>query len=98
MALLNDAELTTALARLDGWERKDKMLVRELEFDDFVAAWGFMSSIALIAQAMDHHPEWSNVYNRVSIALTSHDAGGITERDVHLATAINERVRPDPTQ
>jgi len=98
MALLNDAELTTALARLDGWERKDKKLVRELEFDDFVAAWGFMSSIALIAQAMDHHPEWSNVYNRVSIALTSHDAGGITERDVHLATAINERVRPDPTQ
>lgn len=98
MALLNDAELTTALARLDGWERKDRTIVRELEFDDFVAAWGFMSGIALIAQAMDHHPEWSNVYNRVSIALTSHDAGGITERDVQLATAINERARPASAQ
>lgn len=98
MALLNDAELTTALARLDGWERKGKTLVRELEFDDFVAAWGFMSGIALIAQAMDHHPEWSNVYNRVSIALTSHDAGGITERDLQLATAIDERARSATAQ
>lgn len=98
MALLNDAELTTALARLDGWERKDKAIVRDLEFDDFVAAWGFMSGIALLAQAMDHHPEWSNVYNRVSIALTSHDAGGITERDVQLATAINERARAASAQ
>lgn len=98
MALLTDAELTTALSRLDGWEHKGKTLVRELEFDDFVAAWGFMSGIALLAQAMDHHPDWSNVYNRVSIALTSHDAGGITERDVRLATAINERARSSLSQ
>lgn len=98
MALLTDAELTTALSRLDGWEHKGKTLVRELEFDDFVAAWGFMSGIALLAQAMDHHPDWSNVYNRVSIALTSHDAGGITERDVRLATAINERARSGLSQ
>ncbi len=98
MALLNDAELTTALSRLDGWERKGETIVRELEFDDFVAAWGFMSGIALLAQAMDHHPDWSNVYNRVTIALTSHDAGGITERDVRLATAINERAQPGSSQ
>lgn len=98
MALLTDAELTTALSQLDGWEHKGKTLVRELEFDDFVAAWGFMSGIALLAQAMDHHPDWSNVYNRVSIALTSHDAGGITERDVRLATAINERARSGLSQ
>lgn len=98
MALLNDAELTTALARLDGWERNGETIVRELEFDDFVAAWGFMTGIALLAQAMDHHPDWSNVYNRVSIALTSHDAGGITERDVCLATAINERARAASAQ
>jgi len=98
MALLNDAELTTALSRLDGWERKGKTIVREFQFDDFVAAWGFMSGIALLAQAMDHHPDWSNVYNRVSIALTSHDAGGITERDVRLATAINERAQSVSSQ
>ncbi|MFN2329331.1 MAG: 4a-hydroxytetrahydrobiopterin dehydratase [Chromatocurvus sp.] len=98
MVLLNDAGLTTALSRLDGWERKGKTIVREFQFDDFVAAWGFMSGIALLAQAMDHHPDWSNVYNRVSIALTSHDAGGITERDVRLATAINERAQSVSSQ
>lgn len=91
MTVLNDAELTTALTRLKGWERRENTIVRDFEFDDFVGAWGFMSSIALLAQAMDHHPDWSNVYNRVSIALTSHDAGGITERDVQLASEINER-------
>lgn len=91
MALLNDAELSTALARLDGWERDGTTIVRTFEFDDFVTAWGFMSSVALLAQAMDHHPDWSNVYSRVTIALTSHDAGGLTERDMRLATAINER-------
>lgn len=98
MALLSDAELSTALARLDGWERHENTIVRALEFDDFVAAWSFMSGIALLAQAMDHHPDWSNVYNRVTIALTSHDAGGITERDLRLATAINERVLADAAQ
>lgn len=98
MALLSDAELTTALARLDGWARKENTIVRELEFDDFVGAWSFMCGIALHAQAMDHHPDWSNVYNRVTIALTSHDAGGITERDIRLATAINDRFRTDSGQ
>lgn len=91
MTLLSDAELSTALARLDGWERQGNGIVRTFEFEDFVAAWGFMSSVALLAQAMDHHPEWSNVYNSVTIVLTSHDAGGVTERDKKLATAINER-------
>lgn len=91
MALLSDAELTTALARLDGWEQRDTAIAKDFEFDDFVAAWSFMSGVALLAQAMDHHPDWGNVYNRVSIALTSHDAGGITERDIELATAINSR-------
>lgn len=93
MALLSEAELSTALARLDGWQREGNTIVRKVEFEDFVAAWGFMSSVALLAQAMDHHPDWSNVYNSVTIALTSHDAGGITERDLKLATAIDERAR-----
>lgn len=96
MALLNDTDVTTALAGLDGWERRGETLVRELEFTDFVAAWGFMCEIALLAEAMDHHPDWSNVYNRVTIGLTSHDAGGITERDLRLATAINQRI-PKPS-
>lgn len=93
MALLSEAELSTALARLDGWQREGNTIVRKVEFEDFVAAWGFMSSVALLAQAMDHHPDWSNVYNSVTIALTSHDTGGITERDLKLATAIDERAR-----
>jgi len=93
MALLSEAELTKALARLDGWQREGNTIVRKVEFEDFVAAWGFMSSVAPLAQAMDHHPDWSNVYNSVSIALTSHDAGGITERDLKLARAIDERAR-----
>lgn len=93
MALLSEAELSTALARLDGWQREGNTIVRKVEFEDFVAAWGFMSSVALLAQAMDHHPDWSNVYNSVTIALTSHDAGGVTERDLKLAKAIDERAR-----
>ena len=61
---------------------------RHCVFKDFVAAFGFMSQVALLAESMNHHPEWSNVYNRVEIALTTHDASGITERDFKLATQI----------
>lgn len=90
MALLSEAELTTALARLGGWEHRGNTITRDFKFADFIEAWGFMSRVALLAQAMDHHPEWSNVYNRVTIALTSHDAGGITERDLRLAESIEK--------
>lgn len=75
----------------DGWQHVDDALYREFEFGDFVAAFGFMSQVAMIAQSMDHHPEWSNIYNRVSIRLTSHDAGNtVTDRDQKLAIKINE--------
>ncbi|MBY0336507.1 MAG: 4a-hydroxytetrahydrobiopterin dehydratase [Acetobacteraceae bacterium] len=64
-------------------------LRRDFHFRDFSAAWGFMCRVALLAEAQEHHPEWSNVYNRVSILLTTHDADGLSERDVRLAQAID---------
>ncbi len=64
-------------------------IVRSFRFADFSAAWGFMSRVALLAEKMDHHPEWSNVFNKVEILLTTHDAGGLSRRDVALAQAID---------
>ncbi len=73
------------------WEEKDNKLTRTFEFKDFVEAWGFMCKAAIIAEKMDHHPNWSNVYNRVNIELTTHDAGNtITEKDRKLAAAIDQ--------
>ena len=73
------------------WIEKDNKLVRVLKFKDFVEAFGFMSRVALIAEKMDHHPNWSNVYNTVTIELSTHDAGNVvTEKDRKLAAAIDE--------
>ena len=84
------AELTKErLETLEHWSLKDGKLNRQLSFDDFKQAWGFMSQVALLAEKADHHPEWSNVYNRVDINLCTHEASGITERDFALAMAIN---------
>jgi 4a-hydroxytetrahydrobiopterin dehydratase len=74
----------------DGWEVVDGKLHREFAFTDFVEAFGFMCSAALVAQAMDHHPDWSNSWNRVVVDLSSHDAGRVTERDVSLARRMGE--------
>jgi 4a-hydroxytetrahydrobiopterin dehydratase len=74
----------------DGWVNVDGMLRRELEFADFSEAWGFMNRVALLAERTQHHPNWSNVWNKVTIELTTHDAGDtVTEKDVSLADAIN---------
>jgi 4a-hydroxytetrahydrobiopterin dehydratase len=74
----------------DGWDEADGRLRRELTFADFSEAWAFMSRVALLAEKADHHPEWSNVWNRVVIELSSHDAGNtVTDRDRRLAEAIN---------
>ncbi|MEM0907205.1 MAG: 4a-hydroxytetrahydrobiopterin dehydratase [Pseudomonadota bacterium] len=67
-----------------------KAIMRDIKFADFTAAFAFMTKIAIAAEKMDHHPEWSNVYNKVSIRLTTHDAGGLTQKDVALASAIDE--------
>ena len=88
-ARLTDAELAAALAELSGWTRDGEKLHREYRFPDFVAAFGFMAKVALVAERMNHHPEWENVYGTVRVHLTTHDAGGITRRDLELARAMD---------
>ena len=80
-----------ALAKLAGWsEVKDRdAITRTLVFRDFNEAFGFMTRAALVAEKLDHHPEWSNVYKTVTVTLSTHDAGGLTERDIKLAEAMN---------
>jgi 4a-hydroxytetrahydrobiopterin dehydratase len=73
----------------EGWTHEGRALVREFRFADFSEAWGFMARCALMAERMDHHPEWTNVWNRVSVRLTTHDAGGLTEKDFALARAMS---------
>ena len=88
---LSEAERAEALDGLPDWdyvEARDA-ITRTLVFADFAEAFGFMARVALIAERADHHPEWSNIYNRVEILLTTHDAGGLSHRDVELATAID---------
>lgn len=90
-ARLTEEERAEALASLPGW-RHDAgrdALVRRFTFRDFTEAFGFMTRVALLAEKADHHPDWSNVWNRVDIALTTHDAHGLTSRDVALARAID---------
>ncbi|MBC2669313.1 4a-hydroxytetrahydrobiopterin dehydratase [Novosphingobium piscinae] len=91
ISCLTPAERDSALAALPLWSlRADGLaLVRTLRFADFAAAFGFMTRVAILAEKADHHPEWSNVYNRVEITLTTHDAGGLSQRDVALARAID---------
>jgi len=82
MNVLNPKE---AVEDLPGWTGGDDFITKVFKFDDFAAAFGFMSEIAVVAEAMNHHPEWFNVYNRVDVTLTTHDAGGVTDKDVTLA-------------
>lgn len=91
---LSDAEIEAALASLAGWRRDGDKLLRELRFTDFVTAFGFMAAVALVAERMNHHPEWWNVYGTVRIHLTTHDAGGISRNDLELARAIDAIAAP----
>lgn len=88
-------EAAQQVAALDGWTLEDgaDALHRDFRFADFKTAWAFMAEVAAEADRMDHHPEWSNVYNRVSIRLTTHDAGGLTARDLNLARLIDSAAR-----
>jgi 4a-hydroxytetrahydrobiopterin dehydratase len=82
--------LNGALGQLEGWSVQNEKLHRQFQFSSFVEAFGFMTSVAIVAESMNHHPEWFNVYNRVTVDLTTHDAGGITSKDVDLARRMNE--------
>ncbi len=87
---LTGADLEHLIATSPGWTLSDdgKAVFAKLEFANFADAWGFMSEVAIEAEKLDHHPEWSNVYNRVTITLTTHDADGLTARDQALADRI----------
>ena len=91
VAKLTDAQRADLAATAPGWAATPgrDAITRTFKFADFSAAWGFMSRVALLAEQHDHHPEWENVYNRVSITLITHDAGGLSERDARLARAID---------
>jgi 4a-hydroxytetrahydrobiopterin dehydratase len=88
-AALDEAEVAQRVAALDGWTLADGLLHRELTFSDFSEAFGFMTRVALAAEKLDHHPNWSNVWNSVVIDITSHDAGGITDLCFELAAAVD---------
>ncbi|EME70609.1 pterin-4-alpha-carbinolamine dehydratase [Paramagnetospirillum caucaseum] len=90
-AKLSNEQRAAALAELDGWtdvEGRDAIR-RSLRFGDFTEAFGFMTRVALVAERMNHHPEWFNVWNRVDVTLSTHDAGGVTQKDIDLAHAID---------
>lgn len=87
--VLTTAEIAAGLAALPGWTLTEGKLRREFTFPDFTRAFGFMTSVALIAESMDHHPEWSNVYNRVTIALMTHSLGGISPLDLDFARRVS---------
>ena len=92
IAKLTDAQRDSALANLPGWTlRADGLAItRRFSFTDFSEAFAFMTRVALLAEKADHHPEWANVWNRVDITLTTHDAGGLSARDVAMAAGIEE--------
>jgi len=86
---LTDVEIESRLASLPGWAVVDGKLHREFHFKDFVSAFAFMTAVALVAESKNHHPEWSNVYNKVVLDLTTHDVQGISALDFELATAAS---------
>jgi 4a-hydroxytetrahydrobiopterin dehydratase len=91
---LSEAEITAELAKLTGWSLLNGNLHRVFEFADFVHAFSFMTSVALVAETMNHHPDWSNSWNKVTVDLCTHSAGGITKRDFDLAGKIQQLYRP----
>lgn len=95
--LLANNEIQKALQDLPSWRREGDKLVWEHRFSDFTEAFSFMTRVAFHAEKIDHHPDWENVYNRIKIQLSTHDAGGITEKDLQLARIIQKIVRESLT-
>ena len=92
MMRLSETEITEELKKIEGWAIKDNKLHKEFQFDSFNQAFGFMTRAAMEIEKMNHHPEWFNVYNRIAVDLTTHDAGGITNNDINLARILNSLV------
>lgn len=86
---LDDKTIAQALTKLPGWRQAGNALEQEFVFADFVEAFSFMTRVALISESLNHHPEWTNVYNRVKMRIWTHSAGGITQKDLALASAVN---------
>jgi 4a-hydroxytetrahydrobiopterin dehydratase len=92
MALLNEQQITESIKTfLPEWEHNNNLISKEFKFRNFVEAFAFMTAVALEAEKMDHHPDWSNVYNRVAVKLNTHSEGGVTEKDIELAKRM-ERI------
>ena len=89
MERLSPEKISEELKNLPGWSLKDEKLHKEFEFESFNQAFGFMTRAAMEIEKLNHHPEWFNVYNRISVDLMTHDAGGITENDIQLAKILN---------
>jgi 4a-hydroxytetrahydrobiopterin dehydratase len=89
LSKLSEDEIQLALGELKNWQVREGKLHREYRFPDFVHAFGFMATSAIAIEKKNHHPEWSNVYNRVTVDLTTHDSGGITQNDVDLAKLLD---------
>ena len=87
---LSEKEIQDSLVRLKGWSVREGKLRKEFKFSDFKQAFGFMASVAFIAESMDHHPDWSNAYNRVTIDLMTHDIGGISPLDIEFASKVDK--------
>ena len=92
MMRLSESEIDEEIKKISGWSVKDDKLHKEFQFDNFNQAFGFMTRAAMEIEKMNHHPEWFNVYNRITVDLTTHDAGGITNNDVNLARILNSLV------
>lgn len=90
--ILNSTQLSKALENLNGWTpgEDQKSIKKEFSFKNFSQAWGFMSRVALKAEKMDHHPDWANCYNTVAVSLSTHDKGGVTEKDTKLAEFMDK--------
>jgi 4a-hydroxytetrahydrobiopterin dehydratase len=87
---LTEQEVEQQVTKLQGWKLANGKLNKTFEFDNFVQAFGFMTKVAMHAEKMDHHPEWFNVYNRITIDLVTHDVGGLSNYDIKLAEIINK--------
>ena len=91
-SLLNESQLTYFIKKNPSWSIYNKSIKKEFTFNNFVDAFGFISKVALLSEKMDHHPDWQNTYNKVTIELTTHDKGGITTNDIKLAESIDKLI------